>query len=82
MTCRYVGAEPLGKCPSAQILAEELPSASVSTSAEILPEIFEHEPPQPGEPRLRWPGDPADRDVKTLGSDDLPNNWASVSVTG
>jgi hypothetical protein len=29
-------------------------------------EAFSAAPPQPGKPRLRWPGDPTDRDVKTM----------------
>jgi hypothetical protein len=29
-------------------------------------EAFSDKPPQPGKPRLRWPGDPAARDVKTM----------------
>jgi len=36
-------ANPAHEHRMAQILAEELPEASVSTSAEILPEIFEYE---------------------------------------
>jgi N-methylhydantoinase A len=36
-------ANPDHETRMAQILAEELPTASVSTSAEILPEIFEYE---------------------------------------
>ncbi|GHH43694.1 TIGR02391 family protein [Lentzea cavernae] len=31
-------------------------------------EIFSDRPPQPGKPRLRWPGDPADQDVSTMNS--------------
>lgn len=29
-------------------------------------ETFSGQPPQPGKPRLRWPGDPKDRDVKSM----------------
>lgn len=29
-------------------------------------ETFSERPPEPGKPRLRWPGDPADRDVKSM----------------
>jgi hypothetical protein len=31
-------------------------------------DTFSDRPPQPGRPRLRWPGDPADRDVSTMNS--------------
>lgn len=31
-------------------------------------ETFSDKPPQPGKPRLRWPGDPADQDVSTMNS--------------
>ncbi|WP_448060424.1 TIGR02391 family protein [Cellulomonas hominis] len=29
-------------------------------------EVFSDKPPQPGKARLRWPGDPADRNVQTM----------------
>ena len=33
---------------------------------DVWRQAFSGEPPAPGKPRLRWPGDPADRDVKTM----------------
>lgn len=29
-------------------------------------QAFSERPPEPGKPRLRWPGDPSDQDVKTM----------------
>lgn len=29
-------------------------------------EVFSEKPPEPGKPRLRWPGDPTSRDVKSM----------------
>ncbi|WNV84722.1 TIGR02391 family protein [Umezawaea sp. Da 62-37] len=39
-----------------------------AAESSLWQEAFSDRDPQPGKPRLRWPGDPADRDVVTMNS--------------
>jgi hypothetical protein len=34
--------------------------------ASLWQQVFSDRDPQPGRPRLRWPGDPNDRDVSSM----------------